>query len=150
MSISGGTAKSTMFFSLSDLNQEGIIKNNSDYRRSTVRFNAKTDFTDKTNLKVSSTYARTSSNRIRLGANSSGLYLGLLRNPADFDISGYRGDYYASSDSSPIPNRHRSYREPLGADGTATYNNPLWTINEQENKADVDRFITNFQYFGGF
>ncbi|MFH4966889.1 SusC/RagA family TonB-linked outer membrane protein [Gaetbulibacter sp. M240] len=145
LSISGGTAKSTMFFSLSDLNQEGIIKNNSDYRRSTVRFNAKTDFTDATNLKVSSTYARTSSNRIRLGANSSGLYLGLLRNPADFDISGYRGDYYPSSDSSPIPNRHRSYREPLGADATATYNNPLWTINEQENKADVDRFITNFQ-----
>jgi TonB-linked SusC/RagA family outer membrane protein len=146
LSLSGGTAKSTMFFSLSDLDQKGIVKNNSDYRRSTVRFNAKQNFTDATSLKVSSTYTRTSSNRIRLGANSSGLYLGLLRNPADFDISGYRGDYYASSDSSPIPNRHRSYREPLGADGTATYNNPLWTINEQENKAKVDRFITNFEF----
>lgn len=146
LSLSGGTSKSTVFFSLSDLDQTGIVKNNSDYRRSTVRFNAKTNFTDATSLKVSSTYARTSQNRIRLGANSSGLYLGLLRNPADFDISGYRGDYYASSDSSPIPNRHRSYREPLGADGTATYNNPLWTINEQENKAKVDRFITNFEF----
>ena len=146
LSLSGGTAKSTMFFSLSDLNQKGIVKNNSDYRRSTVRFNAKQNFTDATSLKVSSTYTRTSSNRIRLGANSSGLYLGLLRNPVDFDISGYRGDYYASSDSSPIPNRHRSYREPLGADDGATYNNPLWTINEQENKAKVDRFITNFEF----
>jgi TonB-linked SusC/RagA family outer membrane protein len=146
LSLSGGSAKSTMFFSLSDLDQTGIVKNNSDYRRSTVRFNAKQNFTDETSLKLSSTYARTSQNRIRLGANSSGLYLGLLRNPADFDISGYRGDYYASSDSSPIPNRHRSYREPLGADGTATYNNPLWTINEQENKAKVDRFITNFEF----
>lgn len=146
LSLSGGTAKSTMFFSISDLDQQGIVKNNSDYRRSTVRFNAKQNFTDATSLKVSSTYTRTSSNRIRLGANSSGLYLGLLRNPADFDISGYRGDFYASSDSSPIPNRQRSYREPLGADGTATYNNPLWTINEQENKAKVDRFITNFEF----
>ena len=146
LSLSGGTAKSTMFFSLSDLDQDGIVKNNSDYRRSTIRFNAKTDFTEATSLKVSSTYTRTTSNRIRLGANSSGLYLGLLRNPADFDISGYRGDYYASSDSSPIPNRHRSYREPLGADGSATYNNPLWTINEQENIAKVDRFITNFEF----
>ncbi|MDD7886295.1 SusC/RagA family TonB-linked outer membrane protein [Flavivirga sp. 57AJ16] len=146
LSLSGGTAKSTMFFSLSDLDQKGIIKNNSDYRRSTVRFNAKQNFTEATSLKISSTYTRTSSNRIRLGANSSGLYLGLLRNPADFDISGYRGDYYASSDSSPIPNRQRSYREPLGADGSATYNNPLWTINEQENKAKVDRFITNFEF----
>ncbi|MFT6127390.1 MAG: TonB-linked SusC/RagA family outer membrane protein [Flavobacteriaceae bacterium] len=146
LSLSGGNAKSTMFFSLSDLDQKGIVKSNSDYRRSTVRFNAKTNFTDATSLKVSSAYTRTSSNRIRLGANSSGLYLGLLRNPADFDISGFRGDYFASSDSSPIPNRHRSYREPLGADGTATYNNPLWTIKEQENKANVDRFITNFEF----
>ena len=75
LSLSGGTAKSTMFFSLSDMNQKGIVKNNSDYRRSTVRFNAKQNFTDATSLKVSSTYTRTSSNRIRLGANSSGLYL---------------------------------------------------------------------------
>jgi TonB-linked SusC/RagA family outer membrane protein len=146
LSLSGGTAKSTMFFSLSDLNQKGIVKNNSDYRRSTVRFNAKQNFTEATSLKLSSSYTTTASNRIRLGANSSGLYLGLLRNPADFDISGYRGDYFASTDSSPIPNRHRSYREPIGADGTATYNNPLWTINEQENKAKVDRFITNFEF----
>ena len=146
LSLSGGTAKSTMFFSLSDLDQKGIVKNNSDYRRSTVRFNAKTNFTEATSLKTSATYTRTASNRIRLGANSSGLYLGLLRNPVDFDISGYRGDYYASDESAPIPNRHRSYREPIGADGTATYNNPLWTINEQENKAKVDRFITNFEF----
>ncbi len=111
-----------------------------------MRFNAKTNFTEATSLKTSATYTRTGSNRIRLGANSSGLYLGLLRNPVDFDISGYRGDYYASDDSAPIPNRHRSYREPIGADGTATYNNPLWTINEQENKAKVDRFITNFEF----
>ena len=145
LSLSGGTAKSTMFFSVSDLDQKGIVKNNSDYRRSTVRFNAKTNFTEATSLKTSATYTRTASNRIRLGANSSGLYLGLLRNPVDFDISGYRGDYYASDESAPIPNRHRSYREPIGADGTATYNNPLWTINEQENKAKVDRFITNFE-----
>ncbi|GAA4801423.1 SusC/RagA family TonB-linked outer membrane protein [Litoribaculum gwangyangense] len=146
LSISGGTAKSTMFFSLSDLDQKGIVRNNSDYRRSTVRFNAKQNFTDATSLKVSSTYSRTSSNRIRLGANSSGLYLGLLRTPVDFDISGYRGDYYASSNSSPIPNRHRSYRDPIGENNNARFNNPLWTINEQENTANVNRFITNFEF----
>ncbi|GAB5551770.1 MAG: SusC/RagA family TonB-linked outer membrane protein [Saprospiraceae bacterium] len=145
LSISGGNAKSALFFSLSDMNQEGIMKNNSDYRRSTVRFNATHYFTDNLKIKASANYARTGSNRIQRGANSSGLYLGLLRNPADFDISGYRGDYFANSNASPIGNRHRSYREPLGADGTPTYNNPLWTINEQENRAKVDRFITSFE-----
>lgn len=145
LSISGGNQKSSMFFSLGDLDQQGIIKNNSDYRRTTLRFNARHNFTDAISLKISSSYSRTKSNRIEKGANSSGLYLGLLRNPVGFDITGYRGDYYASSDTTPVSNRHRSYREPLGADGTATYNNPLWTINEQENLAKVNRFITNVE-----
>lgn len=145
LSIKGGTAKSSMFFSLSNMNQKGIIRHSSDYSRSTMRFNAKHNFKEYLSLKMNASYTRTESNRIQKGANSSGLYLGLLRNPVDFDISGYRGDYYASSDAAPIPNRHRSYREPLGADGTATYNNPLWTINEQENLAKIDRFINSFE-----
>ena len=145
LSLSGGNEKSTIFFSMSNLDQQGIIINNSDYERTTARFNAKHKFNDFIDLKLSSTYVRTNSNRIRKGSSSSGLYLGLLRTPADFDISGYRGDYYSSSDASPISNRHRSYREPLGADGSPTYNNPLWTINEQENGSKVDRFISNFE-----
>lgn len=146
LSLSGGNEKSTIFFSLSNLDQQGIIRNNSDYSRSTARFNAKHNFTDKINIKLSSNYTHTESNRIRKGSSSSGLYLGLLRTPSDFDISGYRGDYYANADASPIPDRHRSYREPLGADDSPTYNNPLWTINEQENVAEVNRFITNFEF----
>lgn len=145
LSLNGGNEKSTVFFSMSDLDQQGIIINNSDYRRTTARFNAQHKFNEIIDLKLSSTYVRTNSNRIRKGSSSSGLYLGLLRTPVDFDISGYRGDYYSSSDASPIPNRHRSYREPLGADDSPTYNNPLWTINEQENESKVDRFISNFE-----
>ncbi|MBZ9787209.1 SusC/RagA family TonB-linked outer membrane protein [Psychroflexus sp. CAK57W] len=148
LSLQGGNEKSTIFFSMSNLDQQGIIKNNSDYRRTTARFNAQHKFNEYLDLRISSTYVQTNSNRIRKGASSSGLYLGLLRNPADFNISGYRGDYYSSADASPIPNRHRSYREPLGADNTPTYNNPLWTINEQENEAKVDRFISNFELTG--
>lgn len=145
LSLSGGNANSSMFFSLSDLNQQGIIRNNSDYRRSTIRFNSKYLFNDFLSLKTSSTFARSESNRIQKGASSSGLYLGLLRTPADFDNTGYRGDYYSGTNASPIPNRHRSYREYLGGDETPVYNNPLWTINEQENKALTNRFINSFE-----
>lgn len=145
LSISGGNERSTFFFSFSDMNQEGIIQNNSDYRRSTARFNGRHLFSEKVRMKVSSSYARTASNRIQKGASSSGLYLGLLRTPPDFNNVGYRGEYYAGPDASPILNRHRSYREPLAADGTPVYNNPSWTINEQEDKANVDRFITSFE-----
>lgn len=146
LSISGGNEKSTMFLSIGDLNQQGIIKKNSDYRRTTARFNAQHKFTDAIRLKLNTNYTHTTSNRILKGASSSGLYLGLLRNPADFDISGYRGDYYAAADAAAVPNRQRSYREPLGADDSATYNNPLWTTNEQESLAKVNRIISNFEF----
>ncbi len=145
LSITGGNQNSTLFFSLGDLNQEGIVKNNSDYRRTTLRFNARHLFTENIKLKVTANYTRTASNRIQKGASSSGLYLGLLRTPADFDNSGYRGNYFSGPDASPIPNRHRSYRDPIAAAGNPIYNNPSWTINEQEDKARVDRFISSFE-----
>jgi TonB-linked SusC/RagA family outer membrane protein len=145
LSISGGNNNSTIFASLSDINQEGIIRNNSDYRRTSARVNIGHRLTDHIKLSASTTYAKSISNRILRGASSSGLHLGLLRTPPDFDNTGYRGDYYANSNASPIANRHRSYREPLGADGTATYNNPSWTINEQENLVDVDRFLSTLE-----
>ncbi len=145
ISLSGGTKNTSVRFSVGDIDQEGIIRNNSDYRRTTIRLNLDHVFTEDIQLKTTASYSRTNSNRIQKGANSSGLYLGLLRTPPDFDNTGYRGDYFAGPDASPIPNRHRSYREPLGADGTPTYNNPNWTINEQENEAKVNRFISSFE-----
>ncbi len=145
VSVSAGNERSNIFFSLSNLDQEGIIRNNSDYNRTTVRTNAEHRLTDDIVLNANLNYSRTSSNRIQKGSNSSGLYLGLLRTPPDFDNSGYRGDFFARPGAAPVSNRHRSYREPIGADGTPTYNNPSWTINEQENKASVDRFIGKFE-----
>lgn len=145
LSVNGGNEKSTIFASLNDTQQEGIIRNNSDYRRTSARVNVGHLIAPNLKLKASANYTKSISNRIRRGASSSGLHLGLLRTPADFDNTGYRGDYYANSNASPISNRHRSYREPLGADATATYNNPLWTINEQESLVDVDRFINSME-----
>lgn len=145
LSITGGNDKGAIFFSLSDMNQQGIIINNSDYRRTTARVNTKYLLSDMLKLSTTANFSRTHSNRILKGANSSGLYLGLTRTPPDFDNTGYRGDFYSGPDASPIPNRHRTYREPLGGDNTPVYNNPSWTINEQENFAQVDRFITSIE-----
>ena len=142
LSISSGNENGHIFFSLSNLAQEGIIKNNSDYDRTTVRLNTEKALNDALTLNVNSNYTNTKSNRIRRGAQSSGLYLGLLRTAPDFNNASYRGSYYANPDASPLLNRHRSYRNPLGS-GNAGYNNPLWTINEQQDLAVVDRFINN-------
>lgn len=145
VSLTAGNETGNVFFSVSHLDQEGIIRNNSDYNRTTARFNAEQLLGKKLSLNVNLNYTRTTSNRIRRGAQSSGLYLGLLRTAPDFNNSGYRGDYYTDANAAPIQNRHRSYRNPLGASAAPGYNNPLWTTNEQEDVATVDRFINNFK-----
>lgn len=142
VSISAGNQNSSIYFSLSDFNQEGIVRN-ADYRRTTASVNAKHKLSEKSMLSASFKYMKTGSNRIRRGVSNNGLYLGLLRTPADFDISGYKGDYYSSATAAPISGRQRTYRRPMGDSWSAVYNNPLWTINEQENESSVDRFIGN-------
>lgn len=142
LSIQSGNENSNIYFSVGDLNQQGIIRN-SDYRRSTVALKTTNKLNRIMELGTSFKYTKTSSNAIRRSVSNNGLYLGFLRTPADFDISGYRGDYYSSSTAAAIPNRQRSYRDPIGASGNAGFNNPLWTIKEQENESTVDRIIAS-------
>lgn len=138
LTITGGGGKTTNFFSLGYLTQEGIIKN-SDYQRATVRFNNQTFFTDKVVLTTKANYIYSDGNRIQQSSNTAGLYLGLLRTPPDFDNSSYRGTYFNSSGVA-FPDRQRSYRRYLGNNINPTYNNPLWTTNEQEATTTVNRF----------
>lgn len=142
LSVQSGNEFSTVYFSLGDFVQEGIVKN-SDYRRTTAALKTNTKLNKYVELGTSFKYTKTNSNRIRRSTSNNGLYLGFLRSPADFDISGYRGDYYSSSTAAAIPNRHRSYRNQLGANVDAGFNNPLWTIYEQENQSTVDRVIAS-------
>ncbi|MDB2341112.1 TonB-dependent receptor, partial [Flavobacteriaceae bacterium] len=133
----------------------GILKGASDYVRNTLKLNNDTDLTDKLKVKLSSTYSTSESNRVQTGSNLNGLYLGYLRTSPDFDIRDYKGTNYRISDgvTSVTPNSHRSYRRATGSYRTfnnetgsfsyaaPTYNNPLWTINEQKNINTVDRIV---------
>lgn len=132
-----GDASST-FLSYSDWDQEGIIKGKSSYRRQTLRLNHTVELTDNVNVKFNSSYAKVKSNRIQQGSNLSGLYLGYLRTPNDFDNSDYKGTYF-NADNIPTANSHRGFRNYLGS-AAPIYNNPLWTINEQDNPNKVERF----------
>jgi TonB-linked SusC/RagA family outer membrane protein len=139
LSLSAGNRESNIFVSLSDLNQQGIIRYNSDYRRSTARLNAEKRFSKVVRLAGTSAYSRVTSNRIQQGSNTSGLYLGLLRTSPDFDQSDYIGTYFSPTEVGV--NRQRSYRNQIGQRQNPGYNNALWTIQEQKNPNVVDRFI---------
>jgi TonB-linked SusC/RagA family outer membrane protein len=140
LSLSGGSDDGTYYLSVGNLSQKGIIRGQSDYNRSTIRLNADRKFGSMLSVSTKTSYIKSSSNRIQTGSNVNGLYLGMLRTPADFDDSDYRGSYYSSPTAAPI-SRQRSYRRYLG-NGNPIYNSSLWTINELENPTSVDRFIT--------
>jgi TonB-linked SusC/RagA family outer membrane protein len=144
LNLSGGSEKATFFFSTSHLNQKGIMIN-SNYVKNTFTFGNTMKFNDWLSSSAKISYANSKSNRIQQGSNTAGIYLGLLRNPADFDISDYIGTYY-DANGNPTPLRHRSYRRYLANTANPTYNNPLWTIYEQTSDTKVDRFIGSLEF----
>ncbi|MBC3794403.1 SusC/RagA family TonB-linked outer membrane protein [Spirosoma utsteinense] len=141
VNMSGGNEKGNFYLSIGDLRQQGILNGQSDYKRTTVRFNTERRFNDILKATTNATYARTTSNRVQRSNSVAGLYIGMLRTPPDYDNRGYKGNYYASPTASPIPNRQRSFRNYLGASPNPVYNDPLWAINEMVNTTEVDRFI---------
>ncbi|MEL6538343.1 MAG: TonB-dependent receptor plug domain-containing protein, partial [Bacteroidota bacterium] len=141
LTISGGDDQGTYYLSVGDLNQTGVIRNSSAYRRTTARLNTTRKFGEWVRLSNSVQYARVGSSRVQRGAGLTGLLLGLLRTPADFDNRDYLGTYYPNPDASGQANRHRSYRNALGQGSNPRYNNPGFTVNEQINDTQLDRFI---------
>ncbi|MEM9328293.1 MAG: carboxypeptidase-like regulatory domain-containing protein, partial [Bacteroidota bacterium] len=72
LSISDGNERATYFFSLSRMDQEGIIKN-SDYERTNVRLNNKVLFNDWLSMTSKAALTLTSSNRTQQNSNTAGL-----------------------------------------------------------------------------
>jgi len=141
ISLSHNTEKSKTYISLSNWDQQGIIREGSAYERTTFRINQETKFTDKLTGKIGASYVDINSDRVQQGSNLNGLYLGYLRTPADFDQTDYSGTYF-DADGFSSQGSHRAFRNYLGSSNPA-YNNPLWTINEQINTSNVNRFIIN-------
>ena len=139
LSISGGSDRSTFFFSMGHLDQKGIIRESA-YKRTNLRLNNKMIFNDWLTMSTKAAYTKSFGNRIQQSSNTAGVMLGLLRNPPDFDIRDYKGTHY-DSDGVPTPFSHRSYRNMIGASINPGYSNPLWAIFEQKNTTDVNRFL---------
>ena len=143
LTISGGGDNSTYFFSLGHLDQDGIIRN-ANYERTNVRLNYEAKLNDKITLSSKMAYTYTESNRIQQSSNVSGMMLGLLRTPPDFDGRDYKGTY-TSSGGTEYVNRGRSYRKQLGQSTNQSYTNPLWTVNEQTSLTKVNRITVTPQ-----
>ena len=137
--ITGGDAAKTFLFSYSSLRQSGIIRESS-YDRDNFRLNTKFRLSDMISMSSKASYTFTNSNRIQQSSNVTGVMLGLLRNAPDFDITHYKGTYVDAS-GVEYDGRQRAYRKYMAQSTHPTYNNPLWTINDQKADTKVDRFI---------
>ena len=144
LSISGGNSKTNFLISYSNLTQEGVVKSFSDYRRNSARVNVSSQFTDWFRASANVAYVNTYSTRAQTGDNLDGLMLGGLRTSPDFDNFQYTGDYTTTS-GLVLPNRHVSFRNPLGKNNGPRYANPLWNIHNNKNTTDVDRIIGNLE-----
>ena len=137
LNISGGNDKNTYFFSLSNLQQEGIIRESS-YDRTNLRFNYNSKLNNWMSLSNKVAYIYTHSNLTQGNSNVGGIQLGHLRTPADFDNRDYIGTY-TNAAGEEFSRRHRSYRRYLGNNENPIYNNPVWTTKEQLSLNQVNR-----------
>jgi len=137
--VTGGDASRTFLFSYSRLRQDGIIRN-SWYDRDNYRLNTKFRLSDMISMESKASYTFTNSNRIQQSSNVTGVMLGLLRTAPDFDITHYKGTYVSSS-GAEYDGRQRAYRKYMAQSTHPIYNNPLWTVYDQQADTKVDRFI---------
>ncbi len=143
LTASGGDSKSSYFFSLNDLNQEGIIRKGSSYRRTGTRFNVTKQLAKWLTVSNKASFSLINSDRIQTGVNNAGFMIGLLRTSPDFDNSAYIGKYAATQGGAYIENRQRSYRNYLGSSANPGFNNPLWDLYQLQNTSHVNRFINS-------
>jgi len=141
LSVSGGSERTQFFLSGSEYNGQGIIVGpNDDYQRYTARLNASHQLTTALKIGANVSYIDTRGSFIQKGSNTSGLLLGGLRTPPDFNNLPYLD---------PTTGLQRSFRFPHPSPNsvitTRGYDNPFFDIYQQTNTANSNRVIGNVQ-----
>ena len=144
LSLSGGDDKTVYYASLSNLTQQGTLRTGSDYHRKSFTFNADRKFNKTIRLSTNFAYSNVRSQRAQQGSNTSGIFLGGLRTPADFDNRIYQGTYVDAA-GALYPNRQVAYRNPIGANTNSIYDNPFWIIHRITSTTEVNRALGSFE-----
>jgi TonB-linked SusC/RagA family outer membrane protein len=135
LSISSGNKNGSVYFSVGNLNQSGIIPKN-DYRRTSFKLTAESSLTDKIRLTGSAFYTNSASTRFGRGDNFADVIQGTIRTPRSFN----------NREGYVLPNGHqRSFNYNPNSPDTGTPDNPYWTINNNPFKDDVNRLIGYMQ-----
>jgi TonB-linked SusC/RagA family outer membrane protein len=139
LTMSGGSDRTSFFLSAGSTNQSGIIVGpDNRYDRTTVRLKATHQLLSSLNLGGNLSYADGRGNFVQKGSNTSGLLLGALRTPPNFNNLPFLN---------PTSGLQQSYRfrnpTPASATSSRGYDNPFFTANSPGNKSELGRFIGN-------
>ena len=132
---SGGNETTDYYLSVGRMDQGGVIVGPQKYDRTTVRLKASHAFRDDLRIGGNIAYTDGGGDFVQQGSNISGIQLGALRTPPDFDNLPYLAE----------SGLHRSYRlpDPVSVTQGRGYDNPFWIANAITNTAQVSRTFGN-------
>jgi TonB-linked SusC/RagA family outer membrane protein len=142
MTVSGGTERTTYFLSLGRLDQQGVVVGPQGYDRTSVRLKATQMLRNDLRMGGNLAYTRSGGDFVQTGSNLSGIQLGALRTPPEYN-------------NCPTDNGFNCHRNPLGfhhayrgqgitsINQAPIYDNPFWVANELTNSSEVDRSFGN-------
>jgi TonB-linked SusC/RagA family outer membrane protein len=141
LSVSGGDDRRTFFLSGGINNNSGyVLGPNDSYKRQTLRLKATQLIGDKFKLGGNLSYIDSRGSYIQRGDNTSGIMLGGLRTPPEwnnFDYFAENGQYKTYRFQNPLPDAATTGRG---------YDNPFWITSEAPAKSNLNRVLGNVDF----
>lgn len=139
LQVSGGNDRTTFYASGGLMNQNGYLKGpNNKYNRATIRLKGTQQINSKFKIGGNLSYIDTRGKYVQKGSNLSGVMLGALRTPPNFN-----------NEDTYLPNGlQRAYRFPnatsvAAMEGAVYYDNPFFVLDNPGNRSELGRAVSN-------
>ena len=139
LQVSGGNDRTTFYASGGLMNQNGYLKGpNNKYNRATIRLKGTQQVNSKLKIGGNLSYVDTRGKFVQKGSNLSGVMLGALRTPPNFN-----------NEDTYLPNGlQRAYRFPnatsvAAMENAVYYDNPFFVLDNPGNRSELGRSVSN-------
>ena len=139
LQVSGGNDRTTFYASGGLMNQNGYLRGpNNKYNRATIRLKGTQQINSKFKIGGNLSYVDTRGKFIQKGSNLSGVMLGALRTPPNFN-----------NEDTYLPNGlQRAYRFPnatsvAAMENAVYYDNPFFVLDNPGNRSELGRSVSN-------
>ena len=147
LTVSGGSERTTYFMSVGRNSVDGTLRGNSAFSRNSVRLKGSHSLFSDLQINGNIAYARTEADLVQQGSNTSGILLGALRTPPEFNNCLPSSQLKPGQPCyvNPETGLQRSYRVPNPSDinQSSRYDNPFFVAQAAENWSEVGRTMGN-------